>query len=117
MRIICERCKVTTACAGMEGLDAEIHLELEGGKRLYLHENCYEGTHFSVAETSIYDFLTSRGNVEDPGEVEFIEEYDSLEEAVSSKYYGYFKKLDSMTEDLVLNKSKCKEVSIIKYMY
>ena len=102
MRIICERAKVTTACMGNEAYDAELEIEeLSGGQlvTLYIHANLYDGMHYSVSRQSMFDYMTGLSDV-DPGEIDFIEEYEDLDEIQNSKYKVYFEIADRLIKDL-----------------
>ncbi len=95
MRIISEIAKVTTACAGMEGFDAEVVLEEvtdKGFERIYVHANEYTGFNYTVAKESSFsdEFV----------DLDVLEEYNSLDAAKDSKYYKYFLIADRMIKDL-----------------
>lgn len=99
MRIIELRAKVTTACAGAEGYDAEATVE-EEGKTMYVHVNRFDGNEtFTVSEQSVYDFLTGNAE-EEPEDVEYLEEYDKGAGAGASKYAGVFGCLSMMLDTM-----------------
>lgn len=101
MEVMSERCTSTFMCDGMYAYDAEMAVKNDEGKLVYLHANYSYGDHFTVADVSIYDWMTNESD-EEPN-VTFIEEYDSLESALSSKYADFFIKLDKMTDDVKNN--------------
>ena len=89
MRILSIRARITTACAPSEAQDAE--LLTQDGKNLFLHINEYDGEHYTVAESSIFDYLTI--GTEKTPEVAFIEEYSNWRSTQKSKYKEYFSQL------------------------
>lgn len=91
MRILNIRARITTACVASEAQDAEMELLTQDGKNLFLHINEYEGEHYTVAESSIFDYLTT--GTEKTPEVLFIEEYSSWKSTQKSKYKEYFSQL------------------------
>ncbi len=102
MRIIQERSKVTTACAGMEGYDAELMLEDDadsGFKTYYVHANSYQGEYYTLSEKSRFDFITGLSE-KDPGDIKYLEEYNNLEDAKGSKFFKYFKIADELLNHL-----------------
>lgn len=103
-RIIRERAKVTTACAGMEGYDAEVTVEVwDDNKHMngvyYVHANCFEGFHYTVAKKSMFEFMTNLSD-EDPGEIEFIEEYEKISQTKDSEFSVAFKAANRMLKDM-----------------
>lgn len=91
------RGKITTACAGVCGYDAEATIEDENGKVLYAHANDFnDGITFTISETSMYDYLT--GQSDDDPDVEFIEQYDGLGESTDSVYHKVFVVLDQVIQ-------------------
>lgn len=98
MEVLSERCTSTLMCDGMYAYDAELAIKNDESKIVYLHANYSYGDHFTIADASIYDWMTTESD-EEPN-VTFIEEYDNLESALSSKYADFFRKLDKMTDDV-----------------
>lgn len=96
MEVMSERCTSTLMCGGMYAYDAEMAVRNDEDNIVYLHANYSYGDHFTVADASIYDWMTTESD-EEP-DVTFIEEYDSLESALSSKYADFFRKLDKITD-------------------
>lgn len=97
MNIIRTRCKKTFAGPGMWAYDAEAKVE-DRGEILYIHQNFYGNDHFTVAEESIFDYMT--GETEEEVIADFIEEYENLDEAQESRYIEIFKMLDQMIREL-----------------
>ena len=99
MRIISERAKVSTACAGMEGFDAEVRVEEvtdKGFNTFYVQVNSYNGrSHYAVSKDSAFALL--EGKIE---EISFLEEYESMEDAKESVFYKYFFIADRMINEL-----------------
>ena len=88
---------------GNEAYDAEIEIEeLIDGEyvTLYIHANIYGETHYSVSKQSMYDYMTGLSDI-DPGDVDFIEEYDDFDETKSSQYKKYFEIADRLLNDLL----------------
>ena len=104
LRIIEEKAKVTTAEAGMNGYDAEVTVEVwEDNHRkgvYYVHANCFEVVGYTVSEKSMYDWLTNKTN-EDPGEIDFLEQYEEIEDAEESPFYAAIQVADRMLDDLI----------------
>lgn len=63
------------------GFNVEITLKRSHAKELYIHLNQYLNSHYTISESSMFDFVT--GRTDELEQVNFIEEYDSLE--VSAK--------------------------------
>lgn len=102
MRIIELRAKVSTACFGAEGYDAEAMVE-ENGKIRYVHLNRYDGMEScTVSEVSVYGLLAEDEYDIHPAdmdeEVSNLEEYERIEETGKSAYAGVFKRLAEMIE-------------------
>lgn len=87
------RSKSSYAGPGMRGYDAEARVEDQYGNAVYVHVNEYDGRHYTVFKTSIYDFMT--GKAEDPNAV-FEEEYSKLSDAKDSAYYKVFDTLNKV---------------------
>lgn len=104
MKVLNKRCMRTLACPGSYAYDAEMKLEGENGKTIFLHVNYSDGEHFTVDNGSIFDYMTQESK-EDP-DVKFSEEYESLNKAKKSNYYKYFCELDRMVNDLIEEKRK-----------
>lgn len=93
------RGKVSTACNGMLGYNAEAEVINEDRHTVYVHANwADDGIMFTVSDTSIYDYMT--GSVQEDPKAEFSEEYEGIEEAKGSKYYGVMTVLESMINAL-----------------
>lgn len=103
LRIIEEKAKLTMAGPGINGYDAEVTVvEWDGDEFLgkyYVHANSFEGEAYTVAEKSMYDWLTNKTE-EDPGEIDFLEQYANLEDAKDSKFYEIFKIANRMINEL-----------------
>ena len=80
---------------GEWAIDAEATVfDTETGKELYVHVNDYDMfRHYTVSETSIYEFMTGDGD--DPGAV-FTEEYGKFSDAKGSEYYKVFDTLNKV---------------------
>ena len=87
------RSKSSYAGPGMRGYDAEARVEDQYGNEVFVHVNEYDGRHYTVSKTSIYDFMT--GNAEDPNAI-FDEEYSKLSDAKDSAYYKVFDTLNKV---------------------
>lgn len=95
MKISYMRAASTFAC-GAYAYDAEMKLELEDNQCVFLHANYYHGNHFTVAEASFFESMI---NPElEVQEVDFVEEYEDLEEAEESTYYELFRVLDAFID-------------------
>lgn len=91
------RGKVTTACDGMVGYDAEATIEEGIGNVKYARASYYgEDACFSVTDKSVFDYLTGQSD-EDP-HAETLEEYDGIGDAEGSKYIKVFTVLDQMLQ-------------------
>lgn len=77
----------------------EITLKRSRAKEIYFYLNQYLISHYTVSENSIFDFVTSR--TDELEQVNFIEEYDSLEETKTSKFYEYFTLAENIAHDLI----------------
>ena len=83
------RGKVTTACAGMVGYDAEATVEETTGNVKYVHASCYgDDICFSVTDKSLFDYLTGQEK-EDP-HAEILEDYEGINNTSDSKYHRVF---------------------------
>jgi len=102
-RIISERAKVTTACAGMEGYDAEVTVEAWDGDKFlgkfFVHANEYDGTSYTVANKSYFEYVTGLSS-KNPGEIDFIEEYDDISKTKKSNFAKVFEVADRLLGDL-----------------
>ena len=81
------------------GFNVEITLKRSHAKELYIHLNQYLNSHYTVSESSMFDFVT--GRTDEFEQVNFIEEYDSLEETKTSKFYEYFNLAENIAHDLI----------------
>lgn len=88
MRILSVRGKITTACAASEGYDVELVLLTDNAERIFLHLNAYDGEHYSVSKTGIFDYMT--GQTDKEPRAQFIEEYNGWSAARKSPYKAYF---------------------------
>ncbi len=101
MKILQERARTTVICDGVEARDAEVMIQGVSGRRmvtLYVHVNDFQERHYTLAEKSMFDFLT--GQSEEAAEVEFLEEYESLTAAQMSEYYPFFEIADQRIDEL-----------------
>lgn len=78
----------------------EITLKRSHDKEIYIHLNQYLNSHYTVSDCSMFDFVT--GRTDELEQVDFIEEYDSLEETKASKFYEYFNLAQNIAHDLIL---------------
>ena len=102
MRIISERAKVTSGFGGMEGYDAELRVYdiIDGNEvELFIHANASDGRYYTVSTISYYDYLTGLSNA-NPGEPQYIEEYNNLEDAKNSDYYRFLIIADRLLNDI-----------------
>ncbi|WP_295247269.1 hypothetical protein [uncultured Catenibacterium sp.] len=81
------------------GFNVEITLKCNHAKELYIHLNQYLNSHYTVSDRSMFDFVT--GRTDELEQVNFIEEYDSLEETKISKFYEYFNLAQNIAHDLI----------------
>lgn len=98
MEVISKRGTSTLMCESMYAYDAEMVVKNKEGKVVYLHANYSYGDHFTVGDGSIYDWMT-QGSEDEPN-VTFYEEYESFEEASSSRYASFFQELDKMADEV-----------------
>lgn len=89
--------KITTACDGMVGYDAEATVE-EGTENVKYARASYYGEDvcFSVTDKSVFDYLTGQSD-EDP-HAETLEEYEGIGDTTESKYHKVFTVLDQMLQ-------------------
>ncbi|WP_270468990.1 hypothetical protein [Catenibacterium mitsuokai] len=80
-------------------INIEIALKRSRAKEIYIYLNQYLISHYTVSENSMFDFVTSR--TDELEQVNFIEEYDSLEETKTSKFYEYFNLAENIAHDLI----------------
>ena len=95
MKINYMRAARTLAC-GTYAYDAEMKVEINNNKVLFLHANYSDGDHFTVAEKSYFEYMV--GEEPEMEEIIFLEEYESLKEATKSTYYELFRSLDAFTD-------------------
>ena len=95
MKICYMRAARTLACCDY-AYDAEMKLELNNDKVLFLHANYSDGDHFTVADRSFFESMVGLEPATD--EVTFLEEYGSLEGTAESEYYQLFRALDAFTD-------------------
>lgn len=81
------------------GFNVEIILKCSHAKEVYIHLNQYLNSHYTVSEGSMFDFVT--GRTDELEQVNFIEEYNSLEETKTSKFYEYFNLAENIARNLV----------------
>lgn len=81
------------------GYNVEITLKRSHAKELYIHLNQYLNSHYTVSDRSMFDFVT--GRTDEVEQVDFIEEYDSLEETKTSRFYEYFNLAENIAHDLI----------------
>lgn len=99
MEIIGIRTKKTWAGPGSEAFDAEMKIwDAETDEYCYLHYNIWDGEHFTVSKTSYFDYIT--GETEDEPEIDYIEEYDSLSDALTSAFIDGFILLRSTVNEM-----------------
>ena len=101
MRIISERSKITTVGPGVESIDVEIVVEeaKNGFDNYYINLHACDGVIYSITKNGIYDYIV--GIKDDNGEEpEFLEEYESLEQAKASKFYKFFEIAERMLDEL-----------------
>ena len=97
IKIIDKKAERTPVIPPPFAYNAEITIE-EDGKILYVHVCDHAETVYSVAEKSIYDYMTQKTDKFE--EVDFIEEYLDEDEATTSKYAPYFDMACDMIEKL-----------------
>lgn len=91
------RAKVTTACAGMVGYDAEATVEEGSNNVKYVHANYYgDDVSLTVTDKSVFDYVTGQSE-EDP-HADVLEEYEGISDAENSKYIKVFAVLDQMLQ-------------------
>lgn len=99
METIGIRTKKSWAGPGMEAFDAELTIwDDEKNGYLYIHVNQFMGSHFTVADYSMFDYLT--GQSEEAPTVDYIEEYESLVDAIQSRYLDGFILLDNILNEM-----------------
>lgn len=97
IKVINKRAERTQIIPPPSAYNAEITIE-EDGKILYVHICSHAETSYTVAEKSVYDYMTRK--TDEFEEVDFLEEYIEDEEAMESKYAEYFKMAEDMLEKL-----------------
>ena len=101
MRVVGVRSKVTPVGEELEARDAELVIESMEGRcfvKRYLHVNAFLSKHYSLSEHSIFAYMT--GEQEEPGDVDFIEEFQDLEQAKYSAYGVFYEMADRIVEEL-----------------
>ena len=81
------------------GVNVEITLKRSHAKELYIHLNQYLNSHYTVSVCCLFVFVS--GCLFELEQVDFIEEYDSLEETKTSKFYEYFNLAENIAHDLI----------------
>ena len=77
---------------------AEAFVEDEAGGDVYVTYQMYDGYELTVSKQSMYDALTEDDDSDE--DVEFLEEYESPEDAVQSAYAKVFAVLGHTLEEL-----------------
>ncbi len=95
MKINYMRAACTLACSTY-AYDAEMKVEIDNNKVLFLHANYSDSEHFTVAEKSFFEFMV--GEESEMEEGNFLEEYESLKDTYKSTYYKLFQALDAFTD-------------------
>lgn len=101
MRITQMRAKTTVISEGLEAHDAEVQIEGMKGRRmavLYVHVNDFQQRHYTLADKSMFEFLT--GQTEEAEPVEFLEEHENLASAQLSEYAEFYETADRMIDAL-----------------
>ena len=90
MEILSVRSEKNFAGPGVYALEAEVKIwDEEANDYRYLNYCVYEGEHFNVAAQSILDYMVDDDADEDE-DIEMIESYESLADAMVSKYIDGF---------------------------
>ena len=90
MEILSIRSEKNFVAPGVYALESEIKIwDEEANDYRYLHYCVFEGEFFCVAAQSIIDFM-AEDNSEDDDDIEFIEKYETLADAMVSKYIDGF---------------------------
>ncbi|WP_026661397.1 hypothetical protein [Butyrivibrio proteoclasticus] len=93
MVIVSEQSKMTLGCC-MYGYDAEVKVDRRVGDKwetFFVSNHTYDGTYYGVSKSSIF---------EEKCDVEFIEEYDNLDDAKKSEFGKAFEIVDRMVSEL-----------------
>lgn len=95
------RTKKSWAGPGMDAFDAELVIwDEKFDSRLYIHVNQGFGNHYTVADYSVFDYLTGETK-EEPNKIgEYMEEYEQLTDAIQSKYLDGFILLDNILNEM-----------------
>ncbi len=92
--VLSAKSKMSLGCC-IYGFDAEVEVEMNiAGKyeKFYVSNHTYDGTYYGVTKSSIFD--------EENYEIEFLEEYDNLEDAKKSVFGKCFEIVDRMVDEL-----------------
>lgn len=90
MEVISIRIEKIFAGPGMDAFEAEIKTWDEvNNNYIYLHYSIFEGNHFTVAHKSMMDYMVN-GTADEEFDIEYIEYYESLAEAMVSDYIDGF---------------------------
>ena len=101
MEIISIRTEKVFAGPGVDAHEGEIKTWDETNNRyLYIHCSFYEGTHLTVSHQSVMDYMLN-GDANEAPEFEFIEEYDDLFDAMTSKYIDGFILLNNLLNEMI----------------
>ncbi len=107
MKILESRCKRTIGGPGMIAYDGEMKLQTKEGKTIFLHINHFDEDHYTVADYSIYDYMTGATEVE-PERNDYLEEYDDFADALKSQYGDYFRQLDLKIDEYIQTEKSSK---------
>lgn len=101
MEIISIRAEKLFAGPGMDAHEGEIKTWDETTRNyLYIHCTFFDGAYFTVARESMMDYLLN-GDATTPFEIEFIEEYENLCDAMNSKYIDGFILLNNLLNEMI----------------
>ena len=90
MEVISIRTEKIFVAPGVEAFEAEIKTwDKANNNYLYLHYTIFEGNHFTVSHKSIMDYVLN-SSADDEFDIEYIESYESLAEAMVSEYIDGF---------------------------
>lgn len=109
MEVISIRTEKNFVAPGVYAYEAEIKSwDEKSGNYLYLHYTVFEGNHLSVAHESVLDYEFDDDSEDD---IEFIEYYESLADAMVSDYIDGFILMHNLLNEMIdLNYGRRKSI-------
>lgn len=99
MYVVDARYARRTGCMGPDDIFAELSVEDEDGRQLYLTYACTAEDVYSVCTKSVFDAIVNDDEGDDFPDLE--EEYMGIDESKESRYYPCFKQLEKMVQLLM----------------